>query len=208
MVGFRTTFVLVATVIALTACGPALPSTFQSASGADQSDAAPAAPTSKAPHPLAAAADAPDFNLMTTRGAAFHLADVLKTTQSVVLVFYPGLYCQSCLDLEQVMEANQVALDRTGAQLVAVARQWPSEAAASTGEPGSRFMLLADSDGTVARQYGLPPLMPGKPKPGSLPITIFIIDGGGKIVCSGPAEVDGRLMLERWLSCMLPPRRE
>jgi thioredoxin-dependent peroxiredoxin len=207
MSAFRPTLVLVASVMVLAACGRALPTADETSSAAHQrSEATRLARSSRAAHQLAPGDSAPDFSLASNRGSPFHLSDELKAGWPLVLVFYPGRYCQSCLDLQKVIEANQAALESSVVQFVAVTRQWPNDSAAHALQSGSQLTILLDAGGAVADQYGVPRLLPGKPKYSLSPITIFIIDGRGQIACSGPAVVDGTRMLEHWMRCMLPAR--
>jgi len=201
----RLTIAFVIGLMLVTACGPALPPSGRPADGADQSlAAAPVVQASRATKLLAAGAAAPDFELPSANGVTFHLADQLQPGQLLAVVFYPGRYCPSCLDLQQVLDDNQAVLADYGARLVAVAGQSWSAVTASDTANNNRLVILADQDGAVARQYGAPRLMPGKPKHPTSPITVFIVDSSGQIACSGPAVTEGTMRLEEWLNCTPP----
>jgi peroxiredoxin len=106
--------------------------------------------------------------------------------------------------LQQVLDNNQAVLADYSARLVAVAQDSSSAATGSDAASTSQLLILADQDGAVARQFGAPRLIPGKPKDPTSPITIYIVDSRGKIACSGPAVTDGTLYLEEWLTCTPP----
>jgi peroxiredoxin len=116
----------------------------------------------------------------------------------VILVFYPRRYCAACLDLQRVAEDHRDRLEAGGPRLVGVAEYLRGDEAGAQGT-GAPVTFLADEDGAVARLYGVPRLLPGKPKHPTSPITVVMIDRGGQIAWSGPAVVDGQFVLEHLL---------
>jgi thioredoxin-dependent peroxiredoxin len=116
---------------------------------------------------------APDFTLPGTGGREYSLSEFRG--HPVVLVFYPGDDTPVCTkqlntyndDLEQFSEMN--------AQVLGISAQDVSSHESFAGKHGFEFPLLADTDKTVAAQYGtLGPI--GFPRR-----SVFIVDGDGVV---------------------------
>jgi len=73
------------------------------------------------------------------------------------------------------LEAERPEWQTSGARLIAIAHQSVAEAAASMQQAGASYAFLADSNGRVAREDGVWPLLPGRPKNRQSPVTVFII---------------------------------
>jgi peroxiredoxin len=202
-----TRYLIALTSVALTlgACTQVAPASNMPAQPDPQ--VALTAQTARAAGPLQAGAPAPDFSLTSGAGNLVRLADTIQTGRTVILIFYPNGYCRLCLGVLRELEANRAAFERRGGQLIAVAPQSPAEAAASAQATGAQFAILADTQAKVARQYGVTPLMPGKPKyPVSL-ITVFVITTNQRIRWTGPA-LSGNQLAVHTLINQLPPERQ
>ncbi|MCC6188393.1 MAG: redoxin domain-containing protein [Anaerolineales bacterium] len=137
-----------------------------------------------------------------TDGTAFHLAEALEAGQSLILVFYPGWFqCRWCLEVLRELEVHRVGLEANGYGVIAVAAGPLSQAAVSRQEAGVEYAILADSDAAVTRLYGVPRLVPGRPKHRAAPMQIFIIERDGQITWSGSAVKVDWAALEQWLNC-------
>jgi len=156
----------------------------------------PTAPAIIAGRPLLAGAPAPDFRLISAAGVTTHLADELQADRPVMLIFYTSHYCRVCEDVLRTLETRRPTWQANGARLIAIARQSVPDAALSAQQAGASYAFLADSDGRVARAYGVWPLLPGKPKNRQSPVIIFIIEPGGLIHWSGSVFVDGQPAVE------------
>jgi len=153
-------------------------------------------PSTIAGRPLLAGQSAPDFGLVSATGITVRLSDELQAGVPVVLVFYTGHYCRVCEDALRTLEIRRLAWQASGARLIAIARQSVAEAAASAQQAGASFDFLSDSEGRVARSYGVWPLLPGRPKNRQSPLMVFIIGPGSIIHWSGSMFVDGQPAVE------------
>jgi peroxiredoxin len=154
------------------------------------------APAVSAGLPLRAGARAPDFRLAGAGGATLHLADTLHAGGTVMLIFYTSRYCRVCLDVLSTLETDRPAWQTRGARLIAIARQSVAEAAASAQQANAGYAFLADSDGQVARSYGVWPLLPGQTKNRQSPMMVFILEPSGVIRWSGSMFVGGQPAVE------------
>jgi peroxiredoxin Q/BCP len=125
---------------------------------------------------------APDFALPDINGRLVRLADLLQTHHAVVLVFYPGDYCQLCLNLLTDLEQHRLEFEQRRAQIVAVAYESSADAASTYTATGARYPVLADVGRRLAAHYGVQPLLPGRTKHGLGPVTVFILGQDGRPV--------------------------
>jgi peroxiredoxin len=130
---------------------------------------------------------APDFRLPTSSGGEFHLADE-AAARPHILVFYPGGLRVSYNILRE-LEQRRSDLEADGVRLIAIATQSVAEAEAAANDTGVGFAILADTDGAVGRLYGVPVLVPGKPKSAWVPLMEFGVDRQGEIEVAGPARI-------------------
>ena len=156
-------------------------------------------PATIAGRPLLAGEQAPDFRLVNAGGTTVHLSDELQAGGPVVLIFYTSHYCRICLDVLRALEARRPAWQTGGARFIALARQSVAEAAASAQQAGASYAFLADSNGRVAREYGVWPLLPGRPKNRQSPVTVFIIEPSGVIYWTSSGLVDSQSIVETML---------
>ena len=107
---------------------------------------------------------APDFNLLTTTGELFHLAETLQKA-NVVLYFYPkddtrGCTAQACSfrDQYEVFKEN-------GAEVVGISSDGLASHQEFTRKYELPFTLLTDQNGLVRKMYKVPRtlgLIPGR----------------------------------------------
>ena len=96
---------------------------------------------------------APDFSLKDQRGESRTLATY--RSRWVVLYFYPrddtpGCTREACRFRDDYLEARNL-----GAEILGISIDSPERHAKFSGKYGLPFPLLADTDGNVARQYGV-----------------------------------------------------
>ncbi len=114
---------------------------------------------------------APDFSLVGSGGATFHLAD--QRGSPVVLVFYPGDDTPVCTLQLKAYNRDLSEFSDLGATLWAISPQSVASHAGFSARHGFGFPLLADEGKATFRAYGcLGPL--GFPRR-----SVFVIDRGG-----------------------------
>ncbi|HVF32132.1 MAG TPA: peroxiredoxin [Acidimicrobiales bacterium] len=96
---------------------------------------------------------APDFSLEGTGDRTYSLAD--HRGQPVVLVFYPGDNTPVCTMQLNTYSSDIAQFEELGAQVLAVSPQDVDSHEAFSGVHGFSFPLLADTDKSVARAYGI-----------------------------------------------------
>jgi len=153
-------------------------------------------PVASGGRPLLAGQPAPDFRLSSAAGTTMQLADALRAGGPVVLIFYTTPNCRICLEVLRALEARRQAWQASGAHLIAIARQSVADAAVGAQQSGTHYDFLADSDGRVARAYGIWPLLPGRTKIRQSPVTVFIVEPSGVILWTGSALTDGQPAVE------------
>lgn len=117
--------------------------------------------------------DAPDFTLAGTGGRDYTLSDYRG--RPVVLAFYPADGTRVCTVQLRTYDADLVAFDELGAQVLGVSPQGIESHEAFAGTEGFRFPLLADVDKRVGGDYGiLGPL-------GFYRRSVFVIDREGRV---------------------------
>lgn len=117
---------------------------------------------------------APDFSLPGTGDQTYTLSDYRG--QPVVLVFYPGDDTPVCTRQLTTYTTDIGDFSDVGAQILAISPQGvESHERFSSKQGGFAFPLLADSDKTVAKQYGvLGPL-------GFYRRSVFVVDAEGVV---------------------------
>ena len=116
---------------------------------------------------------APDFTLPGTGGRAYSLAQYRGSP--VVLVFYPGDNTPVCT--KQLCSYNDELSQFTqlSAQVIGISAQDVASHEQFAAKHGFQFPLLADTDKSVHRTYGVLGLM-------DLPRrSVFVLDGAGVI---------------------------
>lgn len=117
---------------------------------------------------------APEFTLPGTNNRSYSVTDYLG--HRVILVFYPGDDTPVCTKQLNSYNNELSQFEELNAQVLAISAQGVSSHEDFSGKHGFKFPLLADEDKKVAALYGtLGPL--GFPRR-----SVFVIDGGGKIV--------------------------
>jgi len=116
---------------------------------------------------------APDFSLEGTGDRSYSLSEYRG--QPVVLVFYPGDNTPVCTMQLNTYSSDIAQFDELGAQVLAISPQDVDSHEAFSGLHGFTFPLLADTDKSVARAYGvLGPV-------GFYKRSVFVIDRAGII---------------------------
>jgi peroxiredoxin Q/BCP len=116
---------------------------------------------------------APAFTLPGTGGRDYSLSDYAG--QPVVLVFYPGDDTPVCTRQLNSYNDDMSEFSGVGAQVLAISAQSVESHEKFAGKHGFTFPLLADTEKSVAGQYGtLGPL--GFPRR-----SVFVVDGQGVI---------------------------
>lgn len=126
-----------------------------------------------APPRIGKGAPAPDFILPGTGGRDYSLAE--HRGRPVVLVFYPGDDTPVCTMQLTDYTTDIGRFDQLGAQVLAISPQDVESHERFAERHGFGFPLLADTDKTVARAYGvLGPV-------GFYRRSVFIVDGSGVV---------------------------
>lgn len=140
---------------------------------------------------------APDFSLPDETGAMRSLSDLLAAGP-VVLFFYPaamstGCTAESCHFRDLAAEFAKSGAQRVGISTDAVAKQHEFSAKHSFDYP-----LLSDSDGSVARAYGV------KRRFGPLPVKrrTFLIGTDGIVRTVIGSEINMRAHADRALQAL------
>jgi peroxiredoxin Q/BCP len=116
---------------------------------------------------------APDFTLEGTGDRTYSLSDYKG--QAVVLVFYPGDNTPVCTMQLNTYSSDIAQFEDLGAQILAISPQSVESHEAFAGVHGFTFPLLADTEKSVARTYGI--LGPV----GFYKRSVFVVDGDGRI---------------------------
>ena len=117
--------------------------------------------------------DAPDFTLPGTGGRDYSLSEYSGAT--VVLVFYPGDNTPVCTMQLNTYNTDLHQFEDLGAQILAISPQSVESHEHFAGVHDFRFPLLADTDLSVGRAYGI--LGPV----GFYRRSVFVIDADGII---------------------------
>jgi len=117
---------------------------------------------------------APELELAGTGGKTYRLSDYAG--QPVVLVFYPGDNTPVCTTQLNTYNDDLADFEELGAQVLALSPQSvESHEDFSCRQGGFRFPLLADTDKSVGRLYGIVgPL-------GFYKRSVFVVDGEGVV---------------------------
>ena len=117
---------------------------------------------------------APDFTLPGTGGEEYTLSSF--SGRPVVLVFYPGDNTPVCTNQLTAYTRDIAQFEGVNAQVLALSPQdVSSHEDFSSKEGGFAFPLLADTDKTVGKAYGvIGPI-------GFYRRSIFVVDGGGVV---------------------------
>lgn len=116
---------------------------------------------------------APDFSLEGTGDRSYALSDYRG--QPVVLVFYPGDNTPVCTMQLNTYSSDIAQFDELGAQVLAISPQDVDSHESFSGVHGFSFPLLADTEKSVGRAYGI--LGPV----GFYKRSVFVVDKAGVI---------------------------
>jgi thioredoxin-dependent peroxiredoxin len=116
---------------------------------------------------------APDFSLEGTGDRSYSLSDYAG--QPVVLVFYPGDNTPVCTMQLNTYSSDISQFEELGAQVLAISPQDVDSHESFSAVHGFSFPLLADTEKSVARAYGI--LGPV----GFYKRSVFVVDGEGII---------------------------
>lgn len=116
---------------------------------------------------LAAGTRAPLFVLRDTAGSPVALERLLRKGH-VVITFFRGLWCPECTDDLRAIDALRDQFAASDAQVIAISQQSPKFNRKTRQLHELRFPVLSDSDGGVARRYGLQWTIPDELRPALL----------------------------------------
>ena len=116
---------------------------------------------------------APDFELPGTREKTYRLADYVDT--GVILAFYPGDFTPVCTKQFCSYRDDGDRIEGLGVPMVGISPQSVSSHEKFTAKHGLNVPLLADTDKSVAKAYGV--VGPG----GMIRRAVFLVDGEGKV---------------------------
>ena len=133
--------------------------------------------------PLKAGDPAPDFEGVTTDGSRVSLKGFRG--RKLVMYFYPKDDTPGCTKQACSLRDHNAEIAAKGAAVLGVSTQDADSHQAFTRKFGLNFPLLADTDGTVGRAYGVlggPGLISKlKSAAGFADRVTFVIDGKGRI---------------------------
>lgn len=140
---------------------------------------------------------APDFELPEQHGKPVRLSTVLHDGP-VVLFFYPaalspGCTREACHFRDIVAEFTERGAAILGISADEVAKQKKFDDTHNLGYP-----LLADTDGAVARAYGIKRLIPGLPAKRAT----FVIGGDRKVLAAVHSELNMNVHADRALAAL------
>ncbi len=126
-----------------------------------------------APPRVGVGSAAPDFRLEGTGSREYSLSDYRG--QTVILVFYPGDHTPVCTMQLNTYSTDIAQFEELNAQVLAIGPQDVESHERFAEVHSFGFPLLADTEKTVARAYGvLGPI-------GFYKRSVFVIDGAGVI---------------------------
>ncbi len=103
---------------------------------------------------LRVGATAPDFSLINAQGQPVQLKALLKQGP-VILTFYRGNWCPYCNTAMGDLAKAWPAIQKQGAQLIAISPQTQAKTKEMQGKYKLGFQVTSDPSNRVARQYGL-----------------------------------------------------
>ena len=118
---------------------------------------------------------APDFTLPSQDGTTFRLWDLVGT-RNIVLYFYPKDHTPGCTKEACGFRDSYEAFHSLGAAVIGISSDSAESHDRFAAKHGLPFSLLADSDGTVRRLYGVPAtlgILPGR--------ATYVIDRQGRV---------------------------
>jgi len=127
---------------------------------------------------------APDFTLPDNEGNMVSLSGMLEENEHVVLVFYFGYTCPPCMAQLREIENDRAQYEAMGAQIVGIAVQNERGARTSAETSGAEFPILADSDRSVAKAYGVDDAGLSTP-------SVFVIDRDGHVIWKEITVIEG-----------------
>ncbi len=98
---------------------------------------------------------APTPSSVTDDGQPFHFADIYKKGVTLVY-FYPKASTPGCTAEACSLRDNFTVLQKRGLQIVGVSEDHPDAQKSFKEKNQLQFPLVADSDGTVAKAFGVP----------------------------------------------------
>lgn len=118
---------------------------------------------------------APDFELSGTGGKTYKLSDYEGNGAGVILAFYPGDFTPVCTKQFCSYRDHGDRIESLGVPMLGISPQSVSTHEKFTAKHGLNVPLLADTDKTVAKAYGI--VGPG----GLVRRSVFLIDREGVI---------------------------
>jgi peroxiredoxin len=127
---------------------------------------------------------APDFDLADVNGRRVRLSDY-RGQKYVVLVFYRGYFCPSCVDQLGKLKMLLAPEERRHVQIIAISNDTSAESQVMMTEiddmPGTLdFPLLEDKGYRVIGRYGI--FNPAEFKPGIPYPTVYLINKDGLVI--------------------------
>jgi peroxiredoxin Q/BCP len=142
------------------------------------------APVAAPEAPLAAGNRAPDFTARAHDGSEVKLSALRG--KPVVLYFYPKDDTPGCTAEAEAFRDGSDAFAEAGAEIIGVSFDDEHSHRAFAAKHDLGFRLIADTDGALARKFGVPTRM------GLAKRTTFVIDRDGKIAHTfADVQVDG-----------------
>ncbi len=131
---------------------------------------------------------APTFILESATGRLVKLAEVRK---NIMLVFLRGTWCQHCRRQLSLLQQDYVEYARMGMRILGIVGQKPAKLRKYIQRNYVPFPLLADSNRTVMKSYGVYRSISLDTFNNALPAT-FIIDRAGIIqfIYIGSTQID------------------
>lgn len=98
---------------------------------------------------------APDFEATDDQGQTWLSSDHVGK-KYLVVYFYPGDFTPGCTKQAQIVRDNMNKLTEAGIEVVGVSGDAPETHALFKKAESLNFTLLADVDGSLAKQFGVP----------------------------------------------------
>lgn len=96
-----------------------------------------------------------DFKAKDAQGSDWHLKDHLGK-KTLVIYFYPVAFTGGCTKQACTYRDNKSELDKLDVDVIGISGDLPENLKYFAAEHGLNFTLLSDSEGKIAKRFGVP----------------------------------------------------